>query len=237
MKKEKSLLCLTRTVEELVENETISDDFEENGTREINVTDNIHEIDINTVVDVEDNGLGDFDTTHSVVNDYCATAETMVNVDKLESEDTDTDVKSELATITEKPTADINEGLESNVSTAVTDLEEKVVPSVIELHATAYFENSPYDRLTEEDFQSLGKFATNSDHLRQNVRNVAIDSQSSFRENEGILTHTAKLRMYVLTERLWEAPRSYIWKHLGGENYWEKGNGTKVTLRRIHQKD
>ena len=69
-------------------------DIEENGSREINVTDNIHEIDINTVVDVEDNGLGDFDTTHSVVNDYCATAETMVNVDKLESEDTDTDVKS-----------------------------------------------------------------------------------------------------------------------------------------------
>ena len=184
--------------------------------------------------EVEDKALGDFAA-------ITAMAETKENIDKQETkssyDEEGIDTKLESG-IRDESIRHVDGCLESIESTKVTNVEEKAfVPSVIELHATAYFENSPYDRLTEEDFQSLGKFVTNSDHLQQNVHKVVIDSQSSYQENTGTLTHTAKLRIYVLTERLWETPRSYIWKHVGGDNCWVKGNGTKVTLRRIHQKD
>ena len=34
---------------------------------------------------------------------------------------------------------------------------------------------------------------------------------------------------------LWEGARSYIWQHLGGDNTWTRGDGTKITLVKIHQ--
>ena len=107
---------------------------------------------------------------------------------------------------------------------------------VVELYATAVFENSPYEMLNQEEFQSLGRFATSADHLARNILRVIIDRHDSRSAADGKFVHSAQVRIHVRTDRLWESPRSYVWKHLG-QDTWDRGNGTRITLRRIHQKN
>ena len=107
---------------------------------------------------------------------------------------------------------------------------------VVELWATAVFENSPYDQLSQEEFQSLGRFVTSSDHLARNIVRVIIDRNDSRCAENGRFVHSAQVRIQVRTDRLWESPRSYVWKHLG-QDVWDRSNGTRITLRQIHQKN
>ena len=46
--------------------------------------------------------------------------------------------------------------------------------------------------------------------------------------------HIVAVKLIVNTAQLWESPRSYIWKHLGNNSVWTRGNGTEIRLSRIH---
>ena len=108
-------------------------------------------------------------------------------------------------------------------------------PRLIEVYATAIFDKSPTQYLTQEEFESLGRFVTNLEHLQRNVQNIVVDSYSTRNIGDGSFMHTANVRIHVKSEHLWESGRSYLWKHLG-QDTWGQGNGTCITLKRIHQK-
>ena len=82
----------------------------------------------------------------------------------------------------------------------------------------------------------LGRFLTNKDHLLRNIANFKFNYLSSreFRLNK--FKHTVEVEVNVKTANLWEGARSYVWKHLVSDNTWSRGNGTQITLVRIHQK-
>ena len=109
-------------------------------------------------------------------------------------------------------------------------------PKYIEVHAMAIFENSPSYYLTQDELESLGRFVTNLEHLQRNIHNIVLDSHTTSRGNDGRYTHSADIRIFVKSEHLWESARKYLWKHLG-QDIWERGNGTVISLKRIHQKD
>ena len=95
------------------------------------------------------------------------------------------------------------------------------------VHAEAVFQNSPFLNLLQDDLLSLEKFILSEKHLQNNI--AKIDFQ--------VITNTlVAVKIHVKTSNLWENARPYIWKHLGGENYWTRGNGTKVQLVKIHVK-
>ena len=108
------------------------------------------------------------------------------------------------------------------------------VPDIVTVYATATFENSP-SRLTQDEVESLGRFITNKEHLKRNIADVQVDHFSSQEVRAGYFKHTVQIKISVRTAGLWEGARSYIWKHLGDDS-WERGNGTRITLGRIHQK-
>ena len=123
----------------------------------------------------------------------------------------------------------------STPAPAAVGLQTSEVNGIVELFATALFEHSPYEVLTQDEYQSLGRFVTSSDHLARNIVKVVVDRHSSRSDANGKFEHTAHVRIFVKTIHLWESPRSYVWKHLG-QDVWDRGNGTRITLRRIHQK-
>ena len=109
-------------------------------------------------------------------------------------------------------------------------------PEVIEVHAEAIFVSSPSPSLTQDELESLGRFTTNLEHLARNIKNIIVDRTSSYRRGDGKYDHTANIRIFVRSEHLWQSARSYLWKYLGQDS-WERGNGTSISLKRIHQKN
>ena len=109
-------------------------------------------------------------------------------------------------------------------------------PDVIEVFAEAVFECSPSPSLTQDELESLGRFTTSLEHLQRNIRNIVVDRHSSHGVYDGRFTHTANIRIFVRGENLWQSARSYLWKYLGQDS-WERGNGTVISLKRIHQKN
>ena len=104
------------------------------------------------------------------------------------------------------------------------------------VHATAVFKNCPNAQLTQDDIESLGRFITCTDHLKKNVATVHHDLVfSDGVDMNGTFQHSVQVRIVVRTENLWQGARSYLWKHLGNDE-WERSNGTTITLIRIHQK-
>ena len=89
----------------------------------------------------------------------------------------------------------------------------------------AHFENLPFNTLTEDDLKSLEKFVLSEKHLEENIVSFDFKVISSLEVN---------LKFSVKTDRLWESPRQYLWKHLGGNNYWDRSNGTRIRIKRIH---
>jgi hypothetical protein len=102
-----------------------------------------------------------------------------------------------------------------------------LVPRVVIVHALAAFENSPNLNLEREDVNSLEKYIYSEKHLKDNISRVELFVQSKWE---------IAVQIHVLTDRLWEGPRQYIWKHLGASNFWSRGNGTEIRLSRIHVK-
>ena len=117
----------------------------------------------------------------------------------------------------------------SLVDEVCTDVEfNREVPAEFTVvHATAEFENSPMTDLVQDDLTSLQKFLFSEEHLLQNISRSEFEIVSKWKVN---------VKLYVRTSKLWEGARSYIWKHLGDQNFWSRGNGTKIRLKRIHVK-
>ena len=111
----------------------------------------------------------------------------------------------------------------------------KEFPPLITIHATAIIDESPNAALTNDEIESVIRFLTNSDHLKRNIRNIEYDYLSSreFRNNK--FKHTVGLKIEVKTENLWEGARSYLWKHVG-QDVWSRGNGSAISVVKIHQK-
>ena len=108
------------------------------------------------------------------------------------------------------------------------------IPTVAIVHATATFEKSPFQSFSNEEWDSLLRCIVDKDHLKRNVVDVQCCGTSSRQAFEGF-KHTVEVLIKVKTEALWESPRSYLWRHLGQDG-WTRGNGTKISLTRIHQK-
>ena len=95
------------------------------------------------------------------------------------------------------------------------------------VHATAKFEDSPFREFQQDDIRALEKFICSEDHLTRNIANIEIDLKVNLE---------AHVKLHVRKKNLWESPKSYIWKFLGGDNHWARQNGTKIRMRRIHVK-
>ena len=104
------------------------------------------------------------------------------------------------------------------------------------MYALAIFEHFPYENLTQDDMDSLGRFITSKDHLQRNIANFQILNVYNNGANAvGTFDHAVQVKIAVLRCNLWEGVRSYLWKHLGSD-LWERSNGTTISLSRIHQK-
>ena len=108
-------------------------------------------------------------------------------------------------------------------------------PEVAIVHATAVIENSPGEILTQADAKNLQDLIFRERHLQQNILNLEFGRQESRNVTNGKFKHTLEIKLFVSTKNLWEGPRSYIWKHLG-QNEWKKGNGASAVFNRIHVK-
>ena len=128
-------------------------------------------------------------------------------------EDTVEDVEAEVETTEEQ--------VENTVSVV------KDAKKVETVYATAEFENSPYNTLMEDDLKSLEKYLFSEKHLQDNIENYEFECVSNSQVN---------LKINVKIERLWETARQYLWKHIGGTNYWDRQNGTRIRIKRIHVK-
>ena len=112
----------------------------------------------------------------------------------------------------------------------------EMLPKLVDVYATATFSQCPNSQLTQEYLDSLYRFITSKDHLKKNIANIYYDRIYDLGANHaGTFEHSVQFRMAVKSQNLWEGCRSYIWKHLGSD-VWERGNGTKIKLSRIHQK-
>ena len=109
-------------------------------------------------------------------------------------------------------------------------------PEVVIVHATAVIENSPGDILTQADAKNLQDLIFRDRHLEQNILKLEFGGQVSRNLTNGKFKHTLEIKLFVSTNNLWEGPRSYIWKHLG-QNEWKKGNGSSAVFNRIHVKN
>ena len=109
------------------------------------------------------------------------------------------------------------------------------MPEVVVIHGTAVIEDSPFNTFVQEELDSLVRFVTSKEHLRNNIKNIEYVHMSTreFRNNK--FKHIVELKLSVRTSSLWESPRSYIWRHIGRDT-WTRGNGTSINVTKIHQK-
>ena len=104
------------------------------------------------------------------------------------------------------------------------------------VHVTVIFENSRNEIVKQDEIDSLVRFITSKDHLARNVNDIQYSVLSSREFGDQKFKHTAQVMINMKTAILWEGARGYIWKHLGLDT-WTRGNGTRIALVRIHQKN
>ena len=97
---------------------------------------------------------------------------------------------------------------------------------LIVVNGVAVFENLPDDiGISQEDINSLHKFICSEQDLRENIANIELDVGSK---------SEVFVKLHMRKARLKEGAKSYVWKHLGGNNFWTKQNGTIIKLVKIH---
>ena len=133
-------------------------------------------------------------------------------------EDTGDLIVTEEATVVEEITDELCNDAEYLDTTSE---KPKELERVVIVHALATFEH--------EDVNSLNKYIHSEKDLKDNICQVELFVQSKWE---------IAVKMHVVTTRLWEGPRQYVWKHLGASNFWSRGNGTKskIGISRIHVK-
>ena len=91
------------------------------------------------------------------------------------------------------------------------------------VYAIAVIDNS-----MENDFNSLEKLVYREKHLKENISLVQFEEYISREKGNGRFKHSIEMRLIVRTSKLWEGPRSYVYRHVG-QTDWSTGNGVKVT--------
>ena len=122
------------------------------------------------------------------------------------------------------------------IKTTASQNEGKTEQNKILLYAEAVIENSPNDRLSKDELDSLSRFITHNEHLARNVSIVKVEKRSSKEAANKKYIHTAIVHMNIRTKALGEHPKSYLQKQLGKNNSWHRGNGSKITFSNISQK-
>ena len=128
----------------------------------------------------------------------------------------------------------IEAGGNQELNTCEKELKDIIKP-VVTINATAVIADSPNAVLTNDEINSIMRFLTNRDHLQRNISNVDYNYLSSEPLRNCKFKHTVGLKIDVKTENLWEGPRSYLWRHVG-QDLWSRGNGSIISVVRIHQK-
>ena len=103
----------------------------------------------------------------------------------------------------------------------VEDVDRDNVVKIV--HAVARVENSPYTEVTQDDVNSLERFIFSEEHLKKNIVKALFQPLSKWE---------ISVQLHVDRTSLWENPRSYVWKHFGGTNFWDRNNGTISSLSR-----
>ena len=67
------------------------------------------------------------------------------------------------------------------------------------VHAVATFRNSPNDTIGQDDINSLQNFIYSEEHLQRNIVKIEFEKLSRWE---------VSTKLYVLTNNLWEGPRS-----------------------------
>jgi hypothetical protein len=106
------------------------------------------------------------------------------------------------------------------------EFESKNEENLTIVNGIAIFENSPDIGISEDDINSLHKFICSEQDFRENIAKIELDVKSK---------SEIFVKLHVRRARLREGARSYVWKHLGGDNFWTKQNGTKIKLVKIHE--
>ena len=131
----------------------------------------------------------------------------------------------------------------AQLSAAVAAVETDAIPpdpephsdDIIVVHATAVFEDSPSRTLLQDDYNSLQKFILHQDHLEKNICHLESSHVSTRELRSCAFKHTLDVKIHVKCANLWEPAKTYIWKHLGKEDY-KRSNGTLIKLVKIHVK-
>ena len=108
-----------------------------------------------------------------------------------------------------------DDGIKNQVKEQVTTKQDDIV----EVFATATFENSPYESLQQEDLDSLLRCVNSMEHLKKNIETLSMDGHRTEAYGTTRFKHAVQLRIYVKTANLWENARSYLWKHLGRDRW------------------
>ena len=108
-------------------------------------------------------------------------------------------------------------------------------PDLVVVWATAVFEDSRREFLTQNDYDSLEKVLRGAKHLNENISTIEALQQSNRKLRTGQFKHSLEIKLTVKTARLWENARSYIWRNLG-QNIWTKRDGEKLSFAKIHVK-
>ena len=119
-----------------------------------------------------------------------------------------------------------------------TDNEATVVkeePAIVTVHATAVIENSTSESLMQIECKNLKGLVFRERHLQENIVKLEFGHQATQDLRNGKYNQTLGLRLYVSTRKIRERPRSYVWKHLG-QNEWSKGSSSTVVFNWIHVK-
>jgi hypothetical protein len=106
-------------------------------------------------------------------------------------------------------------------------------PQVVAVYATAVFENCPTSQLEQEDLESLQRFLTSENHLKQNISEIKLKELSSRSFRNNVYTHTLSVELHIATFRLCEPQVNYIRRNLE-KSEWKRSNGTLIGLNRIH---
>ena len=96
------------------------------------------------------------------------------------------------------------------------------------------FESCQKPSLSTNDFKAVEGIFTRLEHLKKNIVKIEFGNYRSSREND-FFFHDLSVKFLVDTSRLWDSPRAYIWKFLG-QDEWKLGDGTMITVNRIHVK-
>ena len=104
--------------------------------------------------------------------------------------------------------------------------------SEVKVLATGLFKICPDPSLSDEYFLSLKKFILSESNLQDKISNVKMVPVSSRQTSPMMYMHIVTVEITVKTEKLWEPPRAYVYKHLG-KSEWLRKNKTRIFLVKI----